>query len=255
MFTERSLSDELADLRGDHTPDCAVFDCEDEFETMPEEWVYELALVTEGLESLAHPAAWVPDDAIPAVRRTTGVDPVIGMPDDGSVTWTHQTEPPLVLVKPRASQLPEPFREFLIAEAIVELGRELPETPVGFFEARYPAVQAAMDDPTNGFQVAAALRRGWIGLQTRSVFEDWDATYPHLHAAWMDAGERLAGRVEEIPSLRAEQTLDFAGATELAGNAIKHGIALPAPFDALDVSAFVDEGPTYALTWLEETAP
>lgn len=255
MFSERALPDDLDRLREEHAVDCQVLDSAQEFETMPEEWVYDLALVTEDIHPLAHPAEWIPEDAIPAVQRTAGVDPAIGMPDDGSVTWTRQTEPPLVLVKPRASQLPETFRKFLIAEAIVEVGMDLPETPVCFFRDRYQEVESILGEPTAGFQVAAALRRAWIGRQTRDVFSGWADAYPPLHRAWRDAGDRLEGRVENIPALLTANELEFAGATELAGNAIKHGIDLPAPFDALDVTAYADEGAPYALAWLEKAAP
>ncbi len=252
MFSERTLPDALERLRDEHAAGCLVLQCEQEFETMPAEWVYDLALVTEDIRPLSHPAAWIPEDAIPAIERTAGVDPAIGMPDDGSVTWTRQSEPPLVLVKPRASQLPDAFRQFLIAEALVEVGMGVPETPVCFFEERFPEVHAIMDEPTAAFQVAAALRRAWIGRQTRNVFSAWDGAYPSLQQAWQDAGDRLAGRVEDIPTLLAENELAFAEATELACNAVKHGIALPAPFDALDVEAYVDQGAPYALRWLEE---
>lgn len=255
MFTERTLSSDLADLLEDVSPQTQVLDCEQEFETMPADWVYELALITDDIHSLGYPDSWVPDDAPNAAQRTTGANPVIGMPDDGSVAWTRQTDPPFVFVKPRASGLPDEFRDFLIAEAIVEVSRDIPETPVGYFAETYRTVHETVESPMVAFQLAAALRRGWIGLHTRETFAEWDEPKPRLHAAWADAGDRLVDRVEEIPTLMAEGQLGFADGTELACNAIKHDISLPSPWAAVDVDTFAEHGAPFAVRWIEESIP
>lgn len=252
MFTERALTDELAALREEIAAASLVLDCEREFETMPEDWVYELALLTEDLHPLAHPDAWIPADAPLAARRTTGSDPAIGMPDDGSVAWTRQTTPRLVFVKPRAGALPAEFRDFLIGEALVELAEGMPETPVCFFRERYTDLQGRVESPTLSFRLASALRTGWIGLHTREIFAAWEGTYPALHAGWRDAGNRLADRVEALPRLLAADEITFPDAVELACSAIKHDLAVPAPFAALDVAPFREDGAAYGLRWVEE---
>lgn len=253
MFAARDLEEKLAALREDVAPEARVLDCEREFESMPAEWLYELALITEDLAPLSHPDEWVPADAPPAARRTTGGDPAIGMPDDGSVTWTRQTVPPLVLVKPRAGSLSEGFRSFLIAEALVELGADHPETPICFFESTYVELHDLVGTPALAFRLAAALRAAWIGLDTRERFAGWRDDRPELHAAWREAGDRLVERVAALPDLQADGTLGFAEATELACSAVKHDLEFPAPFAALDVEAYRDGGPAFARRWLAET--
>ena len=47
--------------------------------------------------------------------------------------------------------------------------------------------------------------------------------------------------------------LSFPAATEYACGAVRHGLDLPAPFAALDTSAYVEHGPTYAVEWAERT--
>lgn len=254
MFAARDLSDDLAALRDEHAPSARVVETEQEFETMPTDWLFELAIVTDELQPLAYPADWLPDDATSAARRTTDRDPAIGMPDDGSVTWTRQTEPPMVFIKPRAAGLPDEFCDFLIGEALVELGAAYPETPVCFFRERYRSVQSAVGSPTVAYQLAAALRTGWIGRETRTIFTEWADPYPGLHAGWVDAGDRLRDRVESIPTLLNTGEIAFGDATELACSAIKHDLALPAPFAAIDVEAYSEQGPEFAERWIEETA-
>ena len=46
---------------------------------------------------------------------------------------------------------------------------------------------------------------------------------------------------------------EFAAATEYACSAVKHGLDLPAPFAALDTSAYAEYGPEYAVRWAEKT--
>lgn len=254
MFDALSLTEELATLRDDVAPAVRVVETEQEFETMPTEWLFELALITDDLHPLAHPDTWVPAEALPAARRTTERDPTIGMPDDGSVSWTRQTDPSMVFVKPRASGLPETFRDLLIGEALIEVSGDYPETPVCFFQDAYRSVQEAVGSPTVAFQLAAALRTGWIGRETRDVFQGWESSYPALYDGWVDAGERLEGRVNELSALMAADELSIADATELACNAIKHDIPLPAPFAAIDVDAYTEQGAPFARRWIEETA-
>lgn len=254
MFQDRELAPELADVREDHAPEALVLDCEGDFESLPVEALDDLALLTEGISPASHPEEWLPADAPEALRRYAGPDLVVGMPGDGSVTWTTQTTPPICFVKARVEGVPDSFVEFLIAEALVEVGLDLPETFLEFFGESYPELARATSlGPNSTYQVAAALYTGWRGLHTRELFAGWDEEHSELHAAWVDAGERLEGRVGELPKLVATGELDFAEATELACSAIKHGLELPAGFDALDTEAYRDHGAPFAVRWAEKT--
>lgn len=253
MFTRRDLPDDLADIRTEHAARARVLETDREFETMPQDWIYDLAMITEDIQALRHPTSWVPDDAPAALQRTTGRNPAIGLPTDGTVAWTRQTDPPLVFVKPRAEGLPAGFRDFLIAEALLEVGIQAPETPICFFRDEYPAVHGVFDDPQDAFQSAAALTTAWIGGQTRETFLTWAETSPRLYDVWEDAGSRLRGRIEELDSLIASGQLRMPDATELACSAIKHDLALPAPFDALDVEAYIEQGAPFGRRWIEES--
>ncbi len=150
------------------------------------------------------------------------------MPGDGSIAWTKQTDPAVVLVKPRVEGSPEPFLEFLIAEAFVELGLDIPEHFLGFFEEAYREFDRVVPlGPNDTYQVATALYDGWVGLQARDVFADWRDDQPDLADAWQDAGNHLEGRVSNLPREVARGETEFADATELACGAIKHAIELP----------------------------
>lgn len=107
--------------------------------------------------------------------------------------------------------------------------------------------------PTDTFQVANALFDAWIGLHTRDVFAEWEGEHPRLFEAWMDAGDRLEGRLGDLPAEVARGETDFASATEYACSAVRHGLDLPAPFAALDTSAYRDRGAPYAVKWAEKT--
>lgn len=255
MFERRSLSRELEAVRERHAPDALVVDAEGDFETLPAEALDELALFTSSIDPVSYPGEWLPETVPDLLRRFAGADFVVGTPETGSVAWTRQTAPPIVFVKPRVRGSPESFVDFLIAEALVEIGLDVPEHFLGFFEARYPDLDRAVPlDPASTYQIAAALYDGWLGLHTREVFADWDeASHPTLADAWIDAGERLEPRLGDLSRLVATGEMDFADATEYACGAIKHAIEPPAPFVALDTEAYRRRGAPYAVQWAETT--
>ncbi|GAB3032324.1 DUF7089 family protein [Natronobiforma cellulositropha] len=254
MFSPRALSEPVESVRRAHAPEALVFDCTRDFETLAPAQAEELALVVDALEPATYPDSWLPDDAPRLLERYAGAEFTIGMPGDGSIVWTHQTEPPVVLVKARIEGSPEAFLDFLLAEALVEVGLGVPEHFLGFFETSYRDLDEAVPlDPAGTYQIAAALYDGWIGLETREVFAEWHSSQPALGDAWQDAGDRLSGRVETLPRAVARGETDFADAMELACAAIKHALELPAPFAALETEAYRDHGPTYAVRWAEKT--
>lgn len=254
MFEARALSDRVEAVREARTPDVQVFDCERDFETLPPALAEDLGLLVDALDPATYPTAWLPDDAPTLLTRYASSDLTIGMPGDGSVVWTRQTDPPIVIVKPRVEGSPESFVDFLIAEALVQIDLEVAEHFIGFFEETYPDLDRAVAlDPNGTYQVAAALYDGWVGLQTREIFAEWHDGHPELADAWQDAGTRLEDRVSDLSRAVARGDTDFADATELACAAIKHAIELPAPFAALDTEAYLDHGPEYAIQWAETT--
>lgn len=254
MFEERSLSPALSRVREEHIADALVLDCEGDFQSLPPEALDDLALITDSISPVSYPDEWLPEDAPEILRRYAGPDFIVGTPGDGSIMWTAQTTPPICFVKARIEGVPEEFVSFLIAEALVEIGLDLPEGFLGFFGERYPDLaRATALDPNSVYQIGNALYTGWRGLHTREVFADWKIDEPELHTAWMDAGRRLEGRVSELPKLVARNELDFAEATELACGAIKHGLDLPAPFGALDTKAYREHGASFGVRWAEKT--
>ncbi|ADB62636.1 hypothetical protein Htur_3774 [Haloterrigena turkmenica DSM 5511] len=254
MFTARDLSSPVEAVRDEYVPDVRIVDCERDFETLPPAQAEELGLFADALEPASYPADWLPADAPKLLARYASSDFTVGMPGDGSVVWTRQTDPPTVIVKPRVEGSPEPFIDFLLAEALVELDLEVPEHFIGFFEEAYPDLDRAVAlDPNGTYQVAAALYDGWVGLQSREVFADWHDDHPELADAWQDAGTQLEDRVSGLSRAVARGETEFADATELACAAIKHAIELPAPFAALDTDAYRDHGPEYAIRWAEKT--
>jgi hypothetical protein len=254
MFERRSLTEDLDAVRTRHAPEAQVIDVDADFETLPPATAEDLGLLADALDPATYPASWVPDDAPAALHRYASDAFTVGLPGDGTVTWTRQTAPPTVLVKKRASGTPAAFRDFLLAEALVELGLDAPESFLPFFADRYPDLDAAIPlDPASVYQIGAALYDGWLGRQTRPVFADWDGDLPRLHDAWVDAGDRLRDRVAGLPGAVARGETDFADATELACAAIKHGLDLPAPFAALDTTAAVEYGADYAVEWATAT--
>jgi hypothetical protein len=254
MFERRSLSGELAAVEAAHAPESIVLDVDTDFETLPPAAAEDLGLLVDALDPATYPAEWVPDGAPEPLHRYAGSDFTVGLPGDGTVTWTRQTDPPIVLCKVRAEGTPDAFLEFLIAEALVQVGMDVPESFLPFFGARYPDLDDAVPlDSASVYQIAAALYEGWLGLQTRPVFAGWDEDHPGLHDAWVDAGDRLRDRVDGLPGAVARGETDFSDATELACAAIKHDLDLPAPFAALDTTAYVDYGADYAVQWASKT--
>ena len=254
MFEERSLPEDVAAVRERHAPDALVLDCASDFETLPPAQAEDLGLLVESLDPLSYPAEWLPDDAPELLRRFASTDFTIGMPGDGSVAWTHQTVPPTVFVKARVQGSPEEFVDFLVAEALAEVGTGEPEHFLGFFGERYLELDAALPfDSGSVYQIAAALYDAYLGLHIRETFESWADDHPRLFAAWEDAGEQIEPRLEGLPGAMAREETDFADAAEFACSAVKHSLDLPAPFAALDTSAYRDHGAAYAVKWAEKT--
>jgi hypothetical protein len=253
MFTERSLSAAVEQVRDAHAPDALVLDCAEDFETIPSAQAEELALVTDSLSPHSCPSNWLPADVPAVLERYAGPDLTIGLPGDGSVAWTRQTEPPVVFCKPRLDGSPDDFAEFLIAEALVQVGLDEPEQFIDFFGAEYPAFAAVAEPllgPVETYQVAAACYDAFLGLQTREVFAEWEGP---LFDAWVDAGQRLEGRLDGLPRAMSRGDTSFSDAAELACSAVKHAGDIPAPFDALDTTVYLDHGPAFAVEWVERT--
>jgi hypothetical protein len=263
MFDRRSLPDDVAAVRKRHAPDALVLDADGEFETLPPTVAEELGLLVDALDPASHPDEWLPDDAPATLRRYAGDTLTVGMAGDGTVTWTRQTDPPVVVTKARAEGTPTAFLDFLLAEALVQVGlsapldgapRPVPEHALPFFGPRYRDLDDAVAlGPADTYQVAVALYEAWLGLFTRETFADWEDARPRLFAAWDDAGERLTDRLDGLPRAVARGDTSFADATEFACAAVKHGRDLPAPFSALETAAYRERGPDYAVRWAEKT--
>lgn len=254
MFSTRAVSDAVEAVRGTHAPDALVLDCETDFKTIPPEQAEELGLVVDSLDPKSFPAKWLPADAPDVLQAYASSELTIGMAGDGSVAWTGQTDPPVVFCKPRLDGSPEDFVDFLVAEALVEVGLDVPEQMLGFFGEQYVEFAAALSDPLGPvdiYQLAVACYDAYLGLQTRDVFAEWDGP---LFEAWVDAGERLGDRLEDLPGAIATGDLSVPEAAELACNGIKHAGEIPAPFDALDATVYLDHGPAYAVEWAEHVA-
>lgn len=253
-FEPRSLSGEVAAVHDAYAPDVTVLDVGRDFETLPPAVAEDLGLIADSLAPASYPREWLPEDVPEILARHASSDFTVGLPNDGTVVWTRQTVPPTVLVKYRARGTPEAFLDFLLAESFVQLSLELPESFLPFFGERYLDLASAVDSgPTEVYQVAAALYDAWVGLQTRDEFTAWDDTYPGLYESWVDAGDRLDGRLGDLPGEVAHGKTSFAAATEYACSAVKHGLDLPAPFAALDTEAFLEYGADYAVRWAEKT--
>jgi hypothetical protein len=280
MFTSRSLDDDLEAVREEHAPGSPVLDVDADFETLPPAAAEDLGLFVDALSPASFPAAWLPDEAPELLRRYAGPTFTVGLPGDGTVVRTTQTDPQTVLVKKRAEGTPDDFLAFLIADRLVQIGvspspgslpddtppDRLPESFLPFFGERYRDLDAAIrrPDPDTGasttgmgpsdvFQIAAALFDAWVGLYTRDAFASWEGAHPRLFDAWIDAGDSLEGRLGDLAGEVARGETDFASATEYACSAVRHGLDLPAPFAALDTAAYRDRGAPYAVTWAEKT--
>ncbi|WP_255151642.1 DUF7089 family protein [Halorarius halobius] len=254
MFTEREPSPAVDAVRDEYAPEALVVDVERDFETLDPATAESLGLLVDALDPKSYPSEWVPDDAPEILHRLAGEEFTVGAPGDGGVAWTRQTTPPTVFVKPRLAGSPDGFVAFLVAEALVQAGRDLPETFLGFFDADYPALAAATPlSPTDTYQLAAALYEAYVGLHTRDVFEGWDESHPTLYDEWVDAGERLEPRLSDLSADVAAGRTEFPAAAEFACSAVKHGLDLPAPFSALDTAAYRHHGAAYAVQWAERT--
>jgi hypothetical protein len=254
MFTERSLSDPVAGVRERHAADALVLDCAHDFETLPGAQAEDLGLVVDALDPVSHPDEWLPPDTPDVLARYAEAGLTIGLPGDGSVAWTRQTDPPVVLCKPRLDGSPDAFADFLVAEALVQVGLGEPEQFLGFFGETYPAFAAALRDaldPVEIYQVAAACYEASLGLATRETFAAWEGP---LFEAWFDAGERLDDRLADLPRALAYGETSVGDAAELACSAVKHAGELPPPFAALDAELYREHGPGYAVEWAERTA-
>lgn len=253
MFTERTLPEAVSNVQERHAPDALVLDCAENFETLPSAQAEQLLLVTDSIDPVSYPREWLPPDTPEVLTEYASEDLTVGMPGDGSVVWTRQTDPPVVICKPRLDESPDAFADFLLAEALVEVGLDEPEHFLGFFEDEYPRFAEATADllsPVETYQVAAACYDAYLGLQTRETFADWDGP---LFEAWADAGDRLEPRVEGLPEEMARGSTRFADAAELACSAVKHGGELPPPFEALNTEVYLEYGAEYAVQWAEKT--
>ncbi|KZN25046.1 hypothetical protein A4G99_00415 [Haladaptatus sp. R4] len=254
MFRERPIPQDVTAVREEYAPNALVLDCERDFETLPIPARDDLALLTDELRPFSAPDEWLPDDAPELLRRFAGNDLVVSMPGDGSVAWTHQTDPHVVFVKARVQGSPEEFIDFLLAEALVEVGLDMPEHFLEFFEEEYAEFADAVPlDAASTYQLAVALCDAYVGLHTREVFSDWDDSHPRLFEAWQDAGQRIEPRLEGITREVAMGRTDFSDAAEFACSAVKHGIEPPAPFAVFDTQAFREHGASFAVKWAEKT--
>jgi hypothetical protein len=254
MFAERDLPPELEAVRETTVPGALVLDCERDFETLPPAQAETLGMFVDSLDPVSYPEAWLPDDAPEALVRFAGEEFTVGMPGDGGVTWTRQTDPPTVFVKARTRGSPEAFLDFLVGEALVEAGLGLPEHFLGFFEESYPDLRSATPlSSADTYQLAVALYDAYLGRFTCSEFREWEGDHPRLHEAWLDAGERLQPRLDDLSREVATGRTEFAAAAELACSGVKHDLDLPTPFGALDTEAYVDAGPEYAVAWARKT--
>ena len=290
MFSSRSLDADLDAVRDEHAPASPVIDVDADFETLPPAAAEDLGLFVDGLSPASFPEEWLPDEVPELLRKYAGPAFTVGLPGDGTVVRTTQTDPQAVLVKKRAEGTPDDFLAFLIADRLVQIGvspapgslpddappngapsdaaspNRLPESFLPFFGERYRDLDAAIRrpdpdtgasttgyGPTDVFQVAAALFDAWVGLYTRDAFASWEGRRPRLFDAWVDAGDRLEGRLGDLAGEVARGETDFASATEYACSAVRHGLDLPAPFAALDTAAYRDRGAPYAVKWAEKT--
>ena len=253
MFAHRDLSTDLIGVRDEHAPGAVVLDTERDFETLQPAVAENLLPIVDRLELLDYDGSWVPPGSPDVLHRLVSDEFTIGAPGDGGVAWTRQTVPPTVFVKPRLKGSPAGFVDFLIAEALVEVGLGVPEHFLGFFTDSYPHfVDAVPLSPSDTYQVAAAIFRAHVGLSTREVFADWDGTNPDLYEEWLDAGERLGPRLGSLSDDVTSGRTRFADAAELACNAVKHDLEIPSPFSALDSDAYREHGARFAVSWAEE---
>ena len=127
MFSERAIEGDVAAVRDAYAPDTVVLNAATDFETLDPAAAEDLLLVTDAVDPLALDPSWLPDSAPDQLHQYVGSDFTVGLPGDGGVAWTTQTEPACVVVKPRLETSPDAFVDFLVAEALVETGFGEPE--------------------------------------------------------------------------------------------------------------------------------
>ena len=98
MFTERALDGELAAVREAYAPDAVVLNCGTDFETLDPATAEDLLLLTDSVNPLELDPSVVPDGAPEQLHRYVGGEFTVGLPGDGGVAWTTQTDPACVLV-------------------------------------------------------------------------------------------------------------------------------------------------------------
>lgn len=253
MFSERDVEGEVAAVREAYAPGALVLDCARDFQTLPPEHRDDLALLTDSIDPRDYDESWLPADAPELLHRLTTSEFFVGTPGDGAVAWTTQTDPPVVFVKARIEGTPDAFAEFLVAEALVEAGLDLPEQFLGFFRDQYREFATTVDsEPAAVYQLATACCDAYRGLHTREEFQNWADDFPDLHDAWVDAGERIQPRIDGLSGEIARGETSFSDAAELACSGVKHGVDVPAPFAALDTHSYRRHGAGYAVKWAEK---
>lgn len=253
MFAARELPSAVASVRSEHATEAIVLDAATDFETLTAAKLDVLATRVDEIHPHEYDPSWLPPNSPALLRRLATSDLVVGMPGDGSVAWTTQTTPPVVVVKPRVAGSPADFVDFLVAEALVEVGLDLPEHFLGFFREHYrDFADAVPHDPHTTYQLAVAVLEAYRGLYTRRVFREWSDTHPRLGDAWRDAGDRLTDRLDDLPGAVARGDTRFADAAELACAAIKHDVDVPPPFAALDTLAYRDHGARFSVRWAQK---
>jgi hypothetical protein len=174
MFDHRELSSPVAAIKDAYAPNAIILDVESDFETIPPAIAEGLGIFVESVTPSSYPTDWLPSDAPSPLIQYAGSEFTIGMPGDGTVTWTRQTTPPTILIKQRAAGTPTQFLEFLIAEAIVQIDTGVPEHFLPFFESAYTELDSAVPlGPAEVYQLAVALYDAWVGLQTRPTFNSF----------------------------------------------------------------------------------
>jgi len=225
MFDDRPISGELDAVRTEHAPSALVLDVERDFETLPPSIAENLLPVVDEVNPLPYDDSWIPDGAPDTLRRLASDEFTVGAPGDGGVAWSRQTDPPIVLVKPRLEGSPGGFVDFLVAEALVEIGLGGPEHFLGFFEDDYRALADATPlSPADTYQLAAALFTAFVGRSTRQVFSGWT---PSSRASTPNGSTpaNASSRVSPIsPGMSPWARRGFSDAAELACSAIKHDV-------------------------------
>ena len=107
MFTERTLSSSLESVRAEYAAGTLVLDCGSDFETLPAAQAEELSLVTDRLDPLSYPEAWL--DAGDRIEDRLGALP--GAIARGETSFTDGAELACSAIK-HAGEIPRPFDAF-----------------------------------------------------------------------------------------------------------------------------------------------